>query len=400
MMGGGIGIVIYIILALVLPKASTAAEKVAMRGGPVSLESFKESFSEMGQNIKKNSSDFFAKDAKPRNTVDKIFRAFGKIIVTLVEVAVKLLGALIAIIPAIAIAVLTFAMFTALFNGNAVGPASAVFNVIPHTLYYVLVVTLYIVGLIPLILIFTAGKFLLKLRRPPIRLEALIGLILFWIVAGAIALSIVIQYIPEVKSYINNAPEFQNVTRTIEVTDFTKLDLHGLSTVHLTQGTTTSVIVKGRQTDLDRTKFSVENNRFSYTRQPLNDFCFFCNSRENLDITITMPTLESIEASGIVNVDAHSFTSSNLTLTASGISNITISGTTDSLKIDASGLSKVNGLNLLAQDAVVEASGNSQIQVTASSSLSADASGLSKILYSGNSKVTSHISGHSSISEE
>ncbi len=417
--GGGAGIVIYIILALVLPKASTPAEKVMMHGGPISLESFKENFSEMGQNIKKNSSDLFSKDAKPRNILDKLFRVLGKIIVVLVKVAVKIIGIAVAVIPAVAIAVLTFAMFTALFNGNAVGPASAIYNVIPHAIYYLLVISLFIVGLIPLILIFTAGKFLLRLQKPPIRLEALIGLILFWVLAGAIVTSIAIQYVPQVRSYISTSPEFQPVSKVIEVGDFTKLDLHGIASVHLAQGTTTMVMIRGRQADIDRISFSVQNNTLTYKRQPYSDFCLFCNNSQQLDITITMPKLESIKASGAVTVNASSFTSNDLSLDVSGVSklelpvtgqnvrieesgasSVTLSGVTEVLNIDTSGVSKLDGSNSVAKNVTVKTSGASDIRVNASATLDVDASGVSKVYYRGTPKVTSHTSGSSKVESE
>lgn len=51
---GGLGILIYIVLWIVLPEARTTAQKIEMRGEPVNIHNIKDSVKEEFENVKKN----------------------------------------------------------------------------------------------------------------------------------------------------------------------------------------------------------------------------------------------------------------------------------------------------------------------------------------------------------
>jgi phage shock protein PspC (stress-responsive transcriptional regulator) len=51
---GGLGILIYAVLWIVLPEARTTAQKIEMRGDPVNIHNIKDSVKEEFENVKKN----------------------------------------------------------------------------------------------------------------------------------------------------------------------------------------------------------------------------------------------------------------------------------------------------------------------------------------------------------
>jgi phage shock protein PspC (stress-responsive transcriptional regulator) len=53
-LAGGIGILIYLILYIVLPEAKTTAQKIEMKGNPVNIENIKESVKREVENVRKN----------------------------------------------------------------------------------------------------------------------------------------------------------------------------------------------------------------------------------------------------------------------------------------------------------------------------------------------------------
>jgi phage shock protein PspC (stress-responsive transcriptional regulator) len=53
-MAGGLGIVIYLILYIVLPEAKTTAQKIEMKGDPVNIHNIKESVKKEFDNVRKN----------------------------------------------------------------------------------------------------------------------------------------------------------------------------------------------------------------------------------------------------------------------------------------------------------------------------------------------------------
>jgi Putative auto-transporter adhesin, head GIN domain len=76
-----------------------------------------------------------------------------------------------------------------------------------------------------------------------------------------------------------------------------------------------------------------------------------------------------------------------LTVDLSGASDMVISGKASSLHVDASGASKFKGYELTTENCNVDASGASDIKVTVSKELSAEASGASDVRYKGEAVI-------------
>ena len=51
---GGLGILVYLVLYIVLPEAKTTAQKIEMKGEPVNIHNIKESVKQEFENVKKN----------------------------------------------------------------------------------------------------------------------------------------------------------------------------------------------------------------------------------------------------------------------------------------------------------------------------------------------------------
>jgi hypothetical protein len=79
----------------------------------------------------------------------------------------------------------------------------------------------------------------------------------------------------------------------------------------------------------------------------------------------------------------------NLKVAQSGGSDVNISGRANTLSVDASSGSDFNGYNLVTEICDLEASGGSDIEITANKELSAQASGASDIHYRGKPNVKS-----------
>jgi phage shock protein PspC (stress-responsive transcriptional regulator) len=51
---GGLGVVVYLVLYIVLPEAKTTAQKIEMKGEPVNIHNIKESVKKEFENVRKN----------------------------------------------------------------------------------------------------------------------------------------------------------------------------------------------------------------------------------------------------------------------------------------------------------------------------------------------------------
>jgi hypothetical protein len=90
-----------------------------------------------------------------------------------------------------------------------------------------------------------------------------------------------------------------------------------------------------------------------------------------------------------------------LSIIQSGGSDIYLGGEVAHLSVHASGGSDFHGYDLLSEECHVEASGGSDIQITASKELSVSASGGSDVYYKGDALVRDqHTSGSSSVTKK
>jgi hypothetical protein len=128
---------------------------------------------------------------------------------------------------------------------------------------------------------------------------------------------------------------------------------------------------------------------------------------EEVEITITMPSLEKIEATGIGSIRLDDFSGNDLdidvrgpvkfrgginvhhlTINLSGSAEADMSGTAHNLDASIEFASKLRAYNLEVQDAFVETSGASSAKVNVRGNLEMDQGIASEIDYRGNPQVT------------
>jgi len=53
-LGGGLGVLVYLILYIVIPEAKTTAQKIEMKGNPVNIHNIKDSVKKEFDSVRKN----------------------------------------------------------------------------------------------------------------------------------------------------------------------------------------------------------------------------------------------------------------------------------------------------------------------------------------------------------
>lgn len=120
-----------------------------------------------------------------------------------------------------------------------------------------------------------------------------------------------------------------------------------------------------------------------------------------IKVRISAPDIDDLDVSGAANLTLNDVKNSSLSVEASGASKLKLAGETTRLTVDVSGASKLDAEELKASKADVEASGASRIDVNVSEDLSVDASGASNIVYSGTpSSLHKKTSGASHVSQK
>lgn len=123
------------------------------------------------------------------------------------------------------------------------------------------------------------------------------------------------------------------------------------------------------------------------------------STKHTMTIRITAPDIDDLEVSGAASVTVNDLKNTGINVGSSGASKIRITGETAKLIVDVSGATRVEADGLRAENAIVDASGASHVNVHVTGQLRADASGASKIVYSGSpANVEKKSSGASHIS--
>lgn len=184
--------------------------------------------------------------------------------------------------------------------------------------------------------------------------------------------------------------------------------------IHLHQSEKTSVTVKAKKEIMDNIVTVVKNGTLVIK---VDDWKR--RNKGRMDVTIHVPSLEEISASGgsdvygkgnwkmndlEINLSGGSdfemeLTAKNIEANASGGSDISLMGSANKIEISCSGGSDVEAKKFMVKHCEVSASGGSDVDIHVTESIDASASGASDITYKGNpSQVKVHSSGSSDIS--
>jgi Putative auto-transporter adhesin, head GIN domain len=203
------------------------------------------------------------------------------------------------------------------------------------------------------------------------------------------------------------------ITRDAHVGSFNSIDVSSALEVHISQGNANQVQIKTDQNLLDLIEVFTDGNtlvariRHGYNLEPSG----------RIVIQITAPEYKSIQVSGASKIIADNTISANdlhlgasgasqismevdggkISSDLSGASSLSLKGQATDFDLEASGASHSKCYELVAENAMIDLSGASSAEITASKNLRADASGASHVRYKGDASVNSNTSGAGSV---
>lgn len=295
---GGTGVIVYLILWLIVPEASTPSEKMAMHGEPVTIASlekkFRETMQRADEQVKKN--EALKKgirapfDALTR-LIEGMLQVLGKLVLALAKVA----GFFIAAAALAGILAATFALVALFVNINSPYVDFPWRDVMDRTVFYVLASSAFLALVVPLKFIFLAGASLLS-GKSKFKTPAVAGLVAIWFAALLTGGAVALRYGPEYaekwdeRKAVLLAPE----TKSFDLTDFERIEVTSGHALTLRQGDTFEVKASGDTESLERLELTVEDGTLM-TRQQGRSWrlCLFC-VRRGLQIEVTMPTVSEL----------------------------------------------------------------------------------------------------------
>lgn len=288
---GGTGIIVYILLWVIVPEARTTAQKLEMRGEPVTFDTIRAS-------VKTR-----AEDGKGSNIARRIPHFTHAFIVKALGFGAKVFGLFVILGAAFGIIGLSIFLGVILTNWNAPFNDIPVREASSSALFMTTAVAGYFAALIPLILISAFGYRLLR-ARTLISGSIGLGLLGIWALAvvavGVCGFKIAGDYY----YYTETNPEYAVSTRSVELADFSHIVVEGVH-VRIAEGSAPEATLEGRANGLDRVVFTEENGVLTVEKTEREESCFFCDT-DHTSITIHAPALDSVEVrNGVASFDAY-----------------------------------------------------------------------------------------------
>jgi phage shock protein PspC (stress-responsive transcriptional regulator) len=199
----GVGLLIYVILWLVVPKARTTTEKLQMRGKPVNLSTIKDSVNAEYDKVKSNVQGFSNSPAadSTRNAFENLIRAFGMIIVAVFKFIIGAIGIFFIVLGSIFLAVLIMFLFglSNVFGGmhvwNGLNLPDFANMFASSGYYYLAVIALIFLVVIPIAALIYGGiKIIFNIQSKHRVLRAF--LLTAWILALILFVTLLIVNVP------------------------------------------------------------------------------------------------------------------------------------------------------------------------------------------------------------
>lgn len=317
----GLGILAYIILWIIVPRAETSAQQLEMRGRPVNVSEIQEVVKEKAAILKSEGTEVIARlkadDSVLRKIVtipviiiQAIISAIKRIIQTIIPVVGISIGVLILGGAMVAMAALTITAGLFLFGIRS----PYIISDLPLTelaarpLYYVGVVALFFILFLPLVFMVWVGRTLVQ-RKNVFTARAMAILAAFWLVSLSAGAGAGSDLIPLAYTRAQAIAKEQQTTRTFPQQGFTKLKIDTDARIRVQQGAQFAITFTGRAPHLDRLNFEVKNGELVVTEgeDTIIGPCFFC-SLDQLDGEITLPELSTLTTAGASQVTVAGFT--------------------------------------------------------------------------------------------
>ena len=206
------------------------------------------------------------------------------------------------------------------------------------------------------------------------------------------------------------------ITENRTATGFNSIDVSGAIDVYIKQDSTTSVKVEADDNILEYIEVHTDGSTLEiYTEdnirlKPSHKIKVYISNSEYKDLRVggaSSIRSENEITTDILSVDIGGASEGRLEVNSprvsvkvSGASNANIKGKTKDFEGGASGASDIRCFDLLTENADVDASGASNIEVYASVKIAGQASGASSVNYKGNAQVNVEKSGASSVNKK
>lgn len=182
---------------------------------------------------------------------------------------------------------------------------------------------------------------------------------------------------------IGDRDRSEDVTKTVALADFDRIDVAGVFEIEATVGGDYAVTLSGREKDLDRTTAKVENGALILDTDERDGQGKRHFVKHGITAKISLPALTAISAAGVVDGEVSGIDAETFSADISGVGDLSLQGSCGTLKADVSGVGELDAGGLQCRIVDVDVSGVGEASVFASESVDADIAGMGSIEIAG-----------------
>ncbi len=334
---GGFGVLLYIIMWVIVPEARTAAEKVEMTGGRVTLAAIQQKIDAVMPKEKRENA--FAKIvALPFQVVGSIARGIGKVLGFVIPLIGRILGGIITVGAALVIAWLTFVLLALFLNPNSPYIGLPLHDAMTTTQYGVFLVSAYFVAFAPVLFFLVCGSSLMT-RKNLFSGEGTVAISSLWLIALVIGGVTVFTVAPQLEPIIAKYDETSE--KSFALKDFTQITGNGIDRIEVEQGPAYKVTMVAGERGHATHEPVVENGVLSVHSINTHDMCIiFCMSRHTT-LRVTVPSLTAVSVNDASRMTVNGFSGGAMTINTQDIGYLEVDGTFTDLTVHTKDASRV-----------------------------------------------------------
>lgn len=390
---GGYGVLLYVILWVIIPKAQTSAQKLEMKGTPVNLANLEENARD--QQVQRGQFSLI------RYFIRELFYLLGRFLRALGPVILSIVGVIATAVAFVALFATTLLTTLMLFDPNSPYIDPAITQVFNGSEYVFLISSGFVSVLIPVLIGLLIGISLVR-RKNSFTAPLMLTFGVLWTAAaltfGYLATSTAPQIEAAVRS-IESRPEF---SKEFVVDDFHAVKTQRDERIKITYGTQTKITAYGRERELDNLELMVKDGELTINHNDEFRICIFCITRPT-SLEIIVPALDRVDATNASRVEISGFNGetdfairarnaarvqytgrpNSMTVDSNNAARVILNGSTNALTAELTNAARLEAGQFTASQVTVSALNSSDAEVHATARLQATASGASAIRYNG-----------------
>jgi len=166
------------------------------------------------------------------------------------------------------------------------------------------------------------------------------------------------------------------ITKTYDLTGFDGIDISGVYDVEVAVGSAFSIRLEGPEKEMNHARVELDGNSLELGQRK-NKWSW--NNRKGIDAYVTLPALNTLNVSGVSDVNVDGVRADKFKLSVSGVGDVDISGSCSYIKASISGVSDVNASDFQCRDGKVNMSGVGDLEIYTSASIDASVSGVGDV---------------------